>query len=254
MENTYFAVVTDLGARKMLEAINENKKVNITSFAAGDGGGEYYIPTTGMTELKNEVWRGTINACKISEESENLLIIESVMPSDVGGFTIREMGVFDEDGELIAICNTPDTQKVRVSDGVVHELSLSIEIALSNTDSVQLIVDPSVVMATKKDIQILENKIIIMQKSLSDVYENEENIERAFYAIYTNIAGYEEDESMSLEEITNALSTRWNGETSQDETAMSAADITNALNTAWNGETSPDKTALTAWDIYDVIG
>ena len=93
-----------------------------------------------------------------------------------------------------------------------------------------------------------------MQKSLSDVYENEENIERAFYAIYTNIAGYEEDESMSLEEITNALSTRWNGETSQDETAMSAADITNALNTAWNGETSPDKTALTAWDIYDVIG
>lgn len=91
MENTYFAIVTDLGARKMLEAVNEGKKVNITHFAVGDGGGGYYTPSVEMTQLKNEVWRGAVNSCRISEESENLLIIESVIPSDIGGFTIREM-------------------------------------------------------------------------------------------------------------------------------------------------------------------
>lgn len=159
MASTYFTLVTDSGTRKMLEALNEEKKVNITEFAVGDGGGRFYNPTTAATALKNEVWRGPVNACYISEDSENLLIVESVIPSDVGGFTIREMGLFDEDGVLIAICNTPDTQKVRVADGVVHELDLSMEIALANTEVVELIVDPSVVMATKKDIENLRLEV-----------------------------------------------------------------------------------------------
>lgn len=186
MENTYFAIVTDLGARKMLEAVNEGKKVNITHFAVGDGGGGYYTPSVEMTQLKNEVWRGAVNSCRISEESENLLIIESVIPSDIGGFTIREMGVFNENDELIAICNTPDTQKVRVSDGVVHELSLSIEIALSNTDSVQLMVDPNVVMATKKDLQELQdevrNTVNNLQGKVEDITDIK-NIEDTFYGV-----------------------------------------------------------------------
>ena len=155
MASTYFTLVTDSGTRKMLEALNEEKKVNVTQFAVGDGGGRYYTPTTEATGLKNEVWRGPVNACYISKDSGNLLIVESVIPSDIGGFTIREMGLYDDTGVLIAICNTPDTQKVKVSDGVVHELDLSMEIALANTESVELIVDPSVVMATKKDVEKL---------------------------------------------------------------------------------------------------
>lgn len=159
MASTYFTVVTDSGTRKMLEALDKGEKLSITEFAVGDGGGRFYTPAMNAKELKNEVWRGPVNACYISEESENLLIIESVIPSDTGGFTIREMGVFDKDGTLIAICNTPDTQKVKVSDGVVHELDLSMEIALANTDSVELIVDPTVVMATKKDIERLRLEV-----------------------------------------------------------------------------------------------
>ena len=159
MASTYFTLVTDSGTRKMLEALNEEKKVNVTQFAVGDGGGRYYTPTTEATRLKNEVWRGPVNACYISKDSGNLLIVESVIPSDIGGFTIREMGLYDDTGVLIAICNTPDTQKVKVSDGVVHELDLSMEIALANTESVELIVDPSVVMATKKDVEKLRLEV-----------------------------------------------------------------------------------------------
>lgn len=159
MASTYFTLVTDSGTKKMLEAVNEEKKINIVEFAVGDGGGKLCTPKTEQKALKNEVWRGKVNACYISTESENLLIVESVIPSDAGGFTIREMGLFDDSGTLIAVCNTPDTQKVRVSDGVVHELDLSMELALSNTENVELIVDPNVVTATKKDIENLRLEI-----------------------------------------------------------------------------------------------
>ena len=177
MENTYFAIVTDSGTKKMFEALNEEKKVSIAEFAVGDGGGAAYSPTKEMEALKNEVWRGSVKSCYVSEESENLLITESVIPSDVGGFTIREMGIFDTEGTLIAICNTPETQKVRVTDGVVHELVLSMEIALSNTENVELIVDPAVVTATKKDIERLEIRL-------------EKKIEEEDNATYRQATGY----------------------------------------------------------------
>ena len=150
---SYFTVVTDYGIKEMLKAIKEETKVNITKFAVGDGGGSGCMPSTGQMGLVNEVWRGAVNTCYINGDSENLLIVESVIPSDIGGFTIREMGLFDDKGGMIAVCNTPDTQKVKVSDGVVHELNLSMELALTNTDSVQLVVDPNVVVATKKDLE-----------------------------------------------------------------------------------------------------
>lgn len=191
MASKYYAIVTDLGTSKMLRAIKDGKKVNVTHIAVGDGEGEYYKPTAEMTALKNELWRGEVNSCRISEESENLLIIESVIPSDAGGFTVREMAAFDEEGEMIAICNTPDTQKVRVSDGVAHELKLAIEVALSNTDSVQLIIDPNVVTATKKDIEELRiafEKELEAQKNMGTTGAYRENVKYKVgdYCLYEN--------------------------------------------------------------------
>lgn len=158
-DTRFFAVVTDSGTREMLEAINQERKVNITHFAVGDGGGQYYVPDTTMTELKNEVWRGEIGSCRISEESENVMIAETTIPSDAGGFTIREMAVFDDKNTMIAVCNTPDTAKVKVTDGVVHELLAQMEIVLNNKESVELLVDPNIVTATKKDLQNLTGKL-----------------------------------------------------------------------------------------------
>ena len=158
-DTKYFAVVTDLGTTEMLEAVNEERKVNITHFAVGDGGGQYYAPDTAMTELKNEVWRGNIGSCRISEESENVMIAETTIPSDVGGFTIREMAVFDDKNTMIAVCNTPDTAKVKVTDGVVHELLAQMEIVLNNKDSAQILVDPNIVTASKKDLELLEKRV-----------------------------------------------------------------------------------------------
>ncbi len=187
MSDNYFSIVTDLGTKKMLEAMKNGKKLNITHFAVGDGGGAYFEPSADITQLKNEIWRGTINSCEISKE-ENILTVGAVIPFDVGDFTIREMGIIDEDGVLIAVCNTPDTQKVTITDGVVHELSLFMELALSNADVVQLLVDTNIVTATKKDLEtkILEHNTskeahADIRKAITDLTQEKMHLEKGFY-------------------------------------------------------------------------
>ena len=149
----YEAVVTDIGNALMMNAVANGGKISIVSFAVGDGGGDYYRPETGMEQLKNEVWRGAINSCKVSSEANNILIVSAVCPGDVGGFTIREMGVFDSEGNMIAVCNCPATPKVTVTDGVINEMRLEMEIALINGNAVELVVDPNIVTATKQDVE-----------------------------------------------------------------------------------------------------
>jgi Phage-related tail fibre protein len=158
-EKEYESIVTDVGNALMMNAVKNGTKVIITDFAVGDGNGEYYRPETGMTELKNELWRGKINSCEICRDSPNILIVTAVCPGTVGGFTIREIAVFDQDNHMIAVGNTPDTPKVTVIDGVVNELRLMMEIALINGDSVELLIDPYIVTATKKDVEEVWAKI-----------------------------------------------------------------------------------------------
>lgn len=152
-DKLYEAVVTDIGNNLTMLAVAEGKKVNITEFAVGDGGGEYYSPDTTMTELRGEQWRGSINSCEISPEAANILIVTAICPGDAGGFTIREMAVFDDENHMIAVCNCPATPKVTITDGVVNEMRLEMEMALINGEAVELLVDPNIVTATKKDVE-----------------------------------------------------------------------------------------------------
>lgn len=160
VDRKYEAVVTDLGNELMMDAIANGKKVAITEFAVGDGAGDYYKPSTEMTALKSEKWRGPINSCEVSSEAPNVLEVSAICPGDAGGFTIREMGVFDEAGNMIAICNCPATPKVPITDGVVNEMHLELEIALVNGDAIELVVDPHIVTATKADIEALRKEIM----------------------------------------------------------------------------------------------
>ena len=134
-------------------AVMEGKKINITDLAVGDGGGSYYKPNSTMTALKGEKWRGKVNRVEINEKYPNMIDVVAVIPSDVGGWTIREMGVLDEAETLIAVCNTPDTEKVIISSGAAGEIELTMHIEISNADAISFIIDPNVVTATKKDIE-----------------------------------------------------------------------------------------------------
>lgn len=225
MAAEFYAVVTDMGTKKMLEAVSDDRKVNITEFAAGDGGGETHRPTADMMELRNEVWRGKINSCKIHPESENILVIEAVIPSDEGGFTIREMGVFDEEGTMIAVCNTPDTQKVRVTDGVVHELALSMEIALSNTESVELKIDPGVIMATKKDIERLK---IIMEDHFEECEQRHESVS-GFAAANREMISALQDKTADAEERLSLIELMYATEIKKNPFSVTFADFTDLI-------------------------
>lgn len=152
-DKTYGTLVTDCGIQLIAAAVMEGKKINITDLAVGDGGGAYYQPTPNMTGLKNECWSGPIKSVSVNEDSPNMIDITAIIPSTVGGFTIREMAVKDDVKNTIAICNTPDTEKVIISSGAAGEIELTMHIEISNADAISFIIDPNVVTATKKDIE-----------------------------------------------------------------------------------------------------
>ena len=151
-DKTYGTLVTDCGIQLIAAAVMEGKKINITDLAVGDGGGAYYQPTPNMTGLKNECWSGPIKSVSVNKDSPNMIDITAIIPSTVGGFTIREMAVKDDVKNTIAICNTPDTEKVIISSGAAGEIELTMHIEISNADAISFIIDPNVVTATKKDI------------------------------------------------------------------------------------------------------
>lgn len=152
-DKTYGTLVTDCGIQLIAAAVMEGKKINITDLAVGDGGGAYYQPTPNMTGLKNECWSGPIKSVSVNKDSPNIIDITAIIPSTVGGFTIREMAVKDDIKNTIAICNTPDTEKVIISSGAAGEIELTMHIEISNADAISFIIDPNVVTATKKDIE-----------------------------------------------------------------------------------------------------
>lgn len=152
-DKTYGTLVTDCGIQLIAAAVMEGKKINITDLAVGDGGGAYYQPTPNMTGLKNECWSGPIKSVSVNKDSPNMIDITAIIPSTVGGFTIREMAVKDDVKNMIAICNTPDTEKVIISSGAAGEIELTMHIEISNADAISFIIDPNVVTATKKDIE-----------------------------------------------------------------------------------------------------
>lgn len=152
-EKKFGTIVTDLGTILIRDAVLEGKQINLTTLAVGDGGGYYYQPTADMTELRNERWSGKVNSVTVNPDSPNIIDVLAVIPSDVGGWTIREMCVKDEEGNMIAVCNTPDTEKVIITSGAAGEIEMLMHIEISNTGAITFIVDPYAITATKKDLR-----------------------------------------------------------------------------------------------------
>lgn len=109
IEKRYGTKITAVGAARITACVLAGTKLKITQAAAGDGGGGYYVPTVDQTELVAELWRGPIVSAVQNPAVPNMLDVKIVIDDSVGNFVCREMGLFSEDGELIAICNTPST-------------------------------------------------------------------------------------------------------------------------------------------------
>lgn len=149
MDNEFYTLLTDRGMAKIASALADKKQIHLQKMAVGDGGGQYYEPTASQTNLRHEVWRGEMNTLTVAPNNPNWLIAELVLPEDVGGWYVREVGVFDDEGELIAIGKFPESYKPLLPGGCGKQVCIRLIMEVSNTTAVTLTVDPSIVLATR---------------------------------------------------------------------------------------------------------
>ena len=152
-EKRYGTKITTLGAARINACILAGTKLKITRAAAGDGGGGYYVPTVEQTELVGELWRGPIVSAVQNPTVPNMLDVKIVIDDSVGNFVCREMGLFSEDGELIAICNTPDTEKVAISTGVDGRLTMVMHIVVADASVLEFTIIPALDVVSREDLE-----------------------------------------------------------------------------------------------------
>lgn len=161
MTAKYRTVVTTAGAAKFAAALTPgSKKVNITAMAVGDGGGKLPQPDAGQTKLINEVWRNKLNKISEDNKNKNYIVAELVIPPETGGFWLREMGLYDDTGTLVAVSNMAESYKPKLEEGSGRAQTLRMVIVLSDLASVELSIDATTVMASQDyvDSKLLEHE------------------------------------------------------------------------------------------------
>lgn len=147
----YKTVITKAGAEKLAAATVPNgKKVNFTAMAVGDGGGQLPTPNASQTKLINEVWRHALNKISQDKKNKNYVVAELLIPPEIGGFWMREMGLYDDTGTLIAVGNMAESYKPALAEGSGRAQTVRMVIMVSDIASVELSIDSSTIMATQE--------------------------------------------------------------------------------------------------------
>ena len=158
MSQQYYTLVTNIGAARIAKATALGTVVNLSQMAVGDGGGKPITPSATATALTREVYRASLNMLEVDENNQKQVIAELLIPEEEGDFTIREVGLFDNNNNLIAIGSIADSYKPRLSSGTASQQIIRMVIQIDNTDAVGLKVDPAVVLATREFVEQTVNK------------------------------------------------------------------------------------------------
>ena len=166
MATKYFALLTNIGAAKLANATALGAQVEITQMAVGDGNGALPTPNPAQIALVHELRRAQLNMLTVDPVNTNQIIAEQVIPEDVGGWWIREIGLFDKDGDMIAVANCAETYKPQLQEGSGRVQVIRVILIVSSTEAVTLKIDPSVVLATRKyvDDAVIEVKAYVDQQ------------------------------------------------------------------------------------------
>ena len=163
MSTKFYTLLTDIGAAKLASAAALGVPLKITHMAVGDGGGTLPTPDAKQTALVNEKRRAALNMLYIDPQNSSQIIAEQVIPENEGGWWIREVGLFDESGALIAVGNCPESYKPQLAEGSGRTQTVRMVLITSSTDNIILKIDPAVVLATRKyvDDKVLELKLYV---------------------------------------------------------------------------------------------
>ncbi|HDJ9589487.1 TPA: phage tail protein [Escherichia coli] len=161
MSTKFYTLLTDIGAAKLASAAALGVPLKITHMAVGDGGGVLPTPDAKQTALVNEKRRAALNMLYIDPQNSSQIIADQVIPENEGGWWIREVGLFDESGALIAVGNCPESYKPQLAEGSGRTQTVRMVLITSSTDNITLKIDPAVVLATRKyvDDKALELKV-----------------------------------------------------------------------------------------------
>lgn len=151
--NPYGTIITDAGAELIAAALLEGRKQPVVWAAAGDGNGQRTAPGREQTTLVHELWRGEIASAELNPSTPNMIDIKFTLPDDVGGFTIRELGLFSDSGVLIAVGNTPDTEKASISQGVSGRLTVTMHLLLADASVLEFVINPTLDMVSRKELE-----------------------------------------------------------------------------------------------------
>ncbi|EMJ5875919.1 phage tail protein [Clostridioides difficile] len=233
-QTQYYTLLTEIGKAAIANATALGTRVDFAKIKVGDGGGSAYIPTETQTTLKNVVWESTLEHVQADEKNPNWVVIQKTITGETGSFTIREVGVFDSKDQLLAVSSYPETYKPAPDSGTVKEILIKIILAVSNTASINLKIDPTVVLATLKDIQDVNTKIDTTKTELTS------NIETAKTELNNKIG---DTTQLTTTDKTNIVSALNEVKTSVDSIE------TTAEKTSYNNATSN----LTATNVQGAI-
>lgn len=168
MAKEYYSLLTKAGQAKIANASLLNTKLEITTIKLGDGNGAEYNPTEEQTDLKRVVYTGKVSAVRKDPELDNVIIIESVIPQSAGNFTIREIGYYDAEGDLVLVAKYKSQFKPQISsNGAAVDMKVNTVIAVSNAENVELKIDNTLIFVTTKDLEALRKEIMDKVGNLS---------------------------------------------------------------------------------------
>ncbi|HAJ7036801.1 TPA: phage tail protein [Escherichia coli] len=166
MTAKYFAILTNQGAARLANAAALGTKLNLTQMAVGDANGSLPTPEPAQTKLINQKRIAPLNLLTVDPANTSQIIAEQIIPENEGGFWIREIGLYDDDGILIAVANCPETYKPQLQEGSGRTQTIRMILIVSSTSAITLKIDPAVVLATR---QYVDDKVIEVKGYADDL-------------------------------------------------------------------------------------
>ncbi|EAW1619469.1 phage tail protein [Salmonella enterica subsp. diarizonae] len=181
-------IITDYGKQRLIAAMSPGgTKLTLTQMAVGDGGGNPTNPDTTSTALVNEVWRAAVNSVTVDKKHPNIIIVELLIPAEVGGFWVREAGIYDEFNKLVAICSLPASEKPLLEQGSGRAQTVRMTLIVSDTSIVNITIDSTTIMATN---EYVDNSLEEHEKSRN--HPDATLTEKGFTKLYSGVASIDE--------------------------------------------------------------
>ncbi|EOX8376967.1 phage tail protein [Salmonella enterica subsp. enterica serovar Brisbane] len=181
-------IITDYGKQRLIAAMSPGgTKLTLTQMAVGDGGGNPTNPDTTSTALVNEVWRAAVNSVTVDKKHPNIIIVELLIPAEVGGFWVREAGIYDEFNKLVAICSLPASEKPLLEQGSGRAQTVRMTLIVSDTSIVNITIDSTTIMATN---EYVDNSLEEHEKSRN--HPDATLTEKGFTKLYSSVASIDE--------------------------------------------------------------